>query len=103
MEPCGYSESSAQNLLPFLATGGSLTYSTGLVKHSDHRSSRELLHLNNIIATSEIKSMFNMVSGRKSIGGEYQGGSQAKVDILKVPSNEYLYYFDRVLTRGQPI
>ena len=66
-----------------------LTYSTGLVKHSDHRSLRKLLHLNHIIATSEVKSMFNMISGRKREGGgggggEHQGSSQAKVDMLKI-------------------
>lgn len=80
----------------------SLTYSTGLVKHSDHSSPRKLLRLNDSVATSKIKNMFDMVSGRKR-GGEHQGDSQAKVNILRVSSNWYLCYFDRVLIRGQPI
>ena len=56
------------------------------MKHSDHRSPRKLLHSNHIIATSEVKSMFNVVSGRKrgGGGGEHQGSSQAKVDMLEI-------------------
>ena len=80
----------------------SLIYSTGLVKHSDHSSLRKLLRLNDSVATSKIKNMFDMVSGKKR-GGEHQGDSQAKVDIFRVSSNQYLCYFDRVLIRGQLI
>ena len=36
----------------------SLTYSTGLVKHSHHSSLRKLLLLNDSVATSKIKNMF---------------------------------------------
>ena len=101
-EPRG--ESSAQNFLAFLATGGRVTYTTGLVKRSDHSSPRKLLRLNDSVATSKIKNILDMVSGKKrGGGGEHQGDSQAKVDILRVSSNVYLYYFDRVLIRGQPI
>ena len=53
----------------------SLTYSTGLVKHSGYSSLRKLLRLNNSVATSKIKNMFDMVSGKKRGGGEHQEDS----------------------------
>lgn len=40
-----------------------LTYSIGLVKHSDHRSPTDFLNFSNSIATFEIESMFDMVLG----------------------------------------
>ena len=52
-------------------------------------------------ARLKIPCLYCQLGGRE--GGEHQGGSQAKVDILRVSSKEYLYYFDQVLIRGQPI
>ena len=57
------------------------------MKHSHHSSLRKLLRLNDSVATSKINNMFDMISGRKRGGGEHQGDSQAKVDILGVSSN----------------
>ena len=54
-----------------------LTYSTGLVKHSDHRSPRDFLNFNNSIATFEIESMFDMVLG----GREEKGGTRKVVKL----------------------
>ena len=71
----------------------SLTYSNSLVKHSDHRSLRNFLNLDDSVATPEVRSMFDMVFRRKR-EGEHQEGGQAKVDILRVSSNGYLYYLD---------
>ena len=70
------------------------------MRDTDHRSPRDFLNLNDSIATPKVKSIFDMVSRRKRGEGEHQEGDQAKVDILRVSSNEYLYYFDRVLIRA---
>ena len=54
------------------------------------------------MATPRGKDMFDMVSGRKR-GEEHLGDSQGEVESLRTFSNGYLYNFDRVLIRGQPI
>ena len=56
----------------------SLTYDTGLVKHSDHRSPRDFLNFNDSIATFEIESMFNII-----LGGREEKGNTKKVLKLK--------------------
>lgn len=70
------------------------------MKHSDHRSPRDFLNLNDSIATPEVKSVFDTVSRRKRGEGEHWEGGQAKVDILRDSSNGYLYHLDRVLIRA---
>lgn len=47
----------------------SLTYSIDLVKYSYYSSLRKLLRLNNSVAISKIKNIFNIISGKKR-GGE---------------------------------
>ena len=55
-----------------------LTYSTGLIKHSDYRSRGDFLNFNNSVATFEIESIFNMV-----LEGREEKGSTGKVVKLK--------------------
>ena len=55
-----------------------LTYSTGLIKHSDYRSRRDFLNFSNSIATFKIKSIVNIV-----LGGREEKGSTRKIVKLK--------------------